>query len=261
MTTKDENNVALLPLEQAAQKFPNRRKLLTGSTAGVGVFLAVQARTALGAGTCQSISAQISGAQSPRPGDGTACSGGRSPGFWKQPQHFSEWGASGLTPPTFGVPVQECMTGLGNLSPCDISNRDSMSKIKDTFLGAPGGHLGIWEVLAWPTSYPNVTINGTSCKPKKGGGTTNPFGKQGQLLRHLSAALLNAYYFNSIGQNYVLTPEQVIDIWNQLNSKGSYCPSGISCSPTSRWSAAQIIAFIEGLYDFNASVENDLCKA
>ena len=65
-----------------------RRRLFRGVPAGIGVLLAVQAKTALGAGVCISPSAMMSGNASPRPGDGSVCSGGRSPGFWKVPQHL-----------------------------------------------------------------------------------------------------------------------------------------------------------------------------
>ena len=48
----------------------SRRRLFRGAAGGVGVVLAVQAKTALGTGTCQSPSARMSGNTSPRGGNG-----------------------------------------------------------------------------------------------------------------------------------------------------------------------------------------------
>lgn len=241
---------------QGEQIYPRRRRLLTGTTAGAGVFLAMQAKTALGTTTCQSPSAMISGNTSPRPGTGNICSGGRSPGFWKQPQHFSYWGPSGLLPPRFSIQVQSCMSGLGDLSPCNISNIGT--SIDTIFPGATGGSKGIWEVLAWPTNYPNVTRIGTTCTAAQG--SQDVFGGQGQLLRHLACAYLNAAQFGSSTQDYPLTMQQVKDMWNAVKGGGLYCPQGMTCAVGTGMSASQIISYIQGLYGINAEVEGDLCK-
>lgn len=227
-----------------------RRRLLTGTAAGAGVFLAMQAKTALGVTKCQSPSAMISGNQSPRPGDGHVCSGGRSPGFWVQPQHFPYW--IGLSYPTFSSGITVCSTGLGNVSPCDIVNKGTL--VGSLFAGAPGATKGIWEVIMWPTNYPTYT--GANCTGTKN--NTDVFGGKGQLLRHLSCAYLNAAYFGSASQDYPITTQQVIDMWNAVKNGGLYCPTGMTCGGGGM-SADQIIAYISGMYDINEDVPN-LCK-
>lgn len=214
----------------------SRRRLFRGAAAGVGVVLSVQAKTALGTGVCQSPSAMMSGNTSPRPGTGANCSGGRSPGFWKVPQHFSYWGAAGATPATFKVPVAECSSGLQGLAVTDIATHGT-TLTSVGFAGAPSG-IGLWAVLAFPNNYPG-----------------------GQLMRHLAAAWLNAGYFSSNAAKYPLSKAQVIDMWNATKAGGVYCPSTMLGCGTNGWSSAQVISYIEGLYDFNADVEPNLCKS
>jgi hypothetical protein len=211
-----------------------RRKLLTGTAAGAGVFLAMQAKTALGTTSCQSPSAMISGNTSPRPGDGTTCSGGRSPGFWKVPQHFPHWKI--LRYPTFKSGIVACSAGLGNVSPSDINDPGTPL----SYLGTcPGSTRGVWEVLAWPTL---AVWEG-----------------KGQLMRALVCAYLNAAYFTSASEKYPLTTQQVKDMWNATVGGGTYCPAGISCG-TNAMTASQIIDYIQGMYGINSDVVN-LCKA
>lgn len=242
--------------EQGKPVLSRRRKLLTGSAAGAGVFLAMQAKTALGTTIkCQSPSAMISGNTSPRPDDGTTCSGGRSPGFWKQPQHFLYWAPSGLQYPTFYTAIVPCSQGVGNVSPCDI--KTTGTRIGRLFPGAVGGNKGVWEVLMWHSSYP--TIQGTpgtqGCQVS---GNADAFGGQGELLRALASAYLNAGYFGSSSQAYPLTKQQVIDMWNAVKSGGLYCPTGMSCG-NNGMDASQIISYITSMYDINSDVVN-LCK-
>ena len=123
----------------------SRRRMFRGAAAGAGVLLTVHAKTALG-GVCKSPSAMMSGNASPRPGDGSVCSGGRSPGFWKVPQKFQYWGPAGATPPTFNVGVTECATGMQNLTLANIATPGTLLTGAG-FTGAPAG-VGIWAVLA-----------------------------------------------------------------------------------------------------------------
>lgn len=213
-----------------------RRKLFRGVSGGVGVMLAVPAKTALGTGLCQSPSAMMSGNTSPRPGNGSSCSGGLSPGYWKQPQHAGSWPVAGATFPTFKKNVDLCTTtGMKALT------LDNVKTAGTTFanIGFNGVSIkttttsttwqpSIWAVLAFPGNY-----NG------------------GQLLRHLVAAWLNAGKFTSQSQKYPLTQAQVVAMWDATKSGGTYCPSGSSC--TKPWTAADVIAYIDGMYDLNAS--------
>ncbi len=211
-----------------------RRRLFRGVPAGLGVLLAVQAKTALGTTVCQSPSAKMSGNTSPRPGGGSTCSGGLSPGYWKVPQKFSSWGPAGATYPTFKKGVDACSSGMKNLTLDNILTHGT-SLITAGFTGAAGANgyvvttsTGIWAPLAFPGSFAN-----------------------GQLLRHLCAAWLNAGYFQSSSQQYPLTRAQVIAMWNATKSGGTYCPSGVTCSQP--WTATDVINYIEGMYDFNSS--------
>ena len=212
-----------------------RRRLFRGVAGGAGVLLTVHAKTALG-GVCKSPSAMMSGNASPRPGDGTTCSGGRSPGFWKVPQKFQYWPAGAL-PPTFNVAVKECASGMQNLTLANLLTPGTL--LADAgFIGAPA-NTGIWAVLAFPNNFSG-----------------------GQLMRHLSAAWLNAGYFTSAAQKYPLTRTQIIDMWNATKGGGTYCPGSIigGCG-TAGWTSAQVITYIDGMYDINDGVGPDLCTA
>ena len=216
----------------------SRRRLFKGVAGGTGVLLAVHAKTALGAGACRSPSADASGNTSQRPSSGITCSGGRSPGFWKVPQKFNYWAGAGATPPTFnsGVVVNECATGMQRLNLNSLAAQGTLLT-SIGFLGAPA-NTGIWAVMAFPNSFPG-----------------------GQLMRHLSAAWLNAGYFGGNAAKYPITKLQVIEMWNATKSGGRYCPNTISgCGTgTSGWSADQVIKYISDMYDINSGVEPDLC--
>lgn len=210
---------------------PDRRRLVGGVAGTVGVLMAVQAKTALGTTVCKSPSAMISGNTSPRPNQSTTCSGGRSPGFWKQPANFQYWSKPGATPPTFSVQVTTCVTGQQALTRAHISTKGKL--VSSIFAGAPAD-TGIWEVLAFPNEFP-----------------------EGQLLRHLIAAWLNAGYWSS-APAYPMSQAQVINIWTQLRSGGVYCPVGMSCG-NKTWTPADVIAYISGMYS-DTGVEPTLCK-
>lgn len=210
-----------------------RRRLLGAAAGGVGVFLAVQARSALGQNLVQSPSAMMSGNTSPGQGNPTPLSGGFSPGFWKQPQHFSEWSNAGAVPPTFKQAVSECKNGQKGLSAANIVSPGTLVSV--VFPGAPAGpDVGLWEVLASPKD----------------------FGAAGQLMRHLSAAWLNA----GAVPNYPMTQAQVRDMWSQLATGGVYCPPGIDCHGGGM-TPDEVVNYIEGMYDINASFDNEPCDS
>jgi len=215
---------------------PPRRRLVRGVAAGVGVLFAVQAKTALGGGFCQSPSAMISGNTSPRPGDGTKCSGGRSPGFWKVPRHAQYWPAAGAVYPTFKSQVSECATGMANLSNSDITSPGTL--VSSVLPGASVPvNTGIWQVLAFPTEY-----------------------QGGQLMRHLIAAWLNAGYFYSSSEKYPLSKQQVVGMWHAVKAGGIYCPSSIGSCGSKGMNARDVIRYIESMYDVNSAIEADICK-
>lgn len=234
----------------------SRRRLFRGLSGGVGVLLAVPARTALGSAQCQSISAAMSGATSPRPGNGTVCSGGRSPGYWVQPQHFPNWlNDAKATPPTFNPAIEECAQGQGS-SGAVLNNivPNTGTLLSHMGLDYPSGiprgkYESAWAVIAEPNTFSPYL------PPSLGG---NP----GQVLRHLVCAWLNSRAFNTAGSNYFMTEGQVSEAWAQLVATGMYCPSsfGPGTCPGGGWSADQVKQFIEDRYDINSSAPNYCSK-
>jgi hypothetical protein len=196
-----------------------------------GVLLAVQARSALGQTICQSPSAMVSGNASPHP-DQAPCSGGRSPGFWKQPQHFPEW--TDAEYPTFTVDLGECPTGKSDLTSDVIATPGTLVTTVLPNANVPP-NTGIWEVLAFPTD----------------------FGSLGQLMRHLICAWLNASRFD----DYPITRSQVQDMWLAVANGGLYCPSSIVCNESMGMDATEVKNYIESMYDYNAEIEKKVCKA
>lgn len=234
--TQSAANRISIPVAAADLGAPPRRRLVRGVAAGVGVLFAVQAKTALGGGFCQSPSAMISGNTSPRPGDGTRCSGGRSPGFWKVPRHAQYWPAAGAVFPTFKTQVSECATGMMALSKSDIATPGTL--VANVLPGANVPvNTGIWEVLAFPTEF-----------------------QGGQLMRHLIAAWLNAGYFASSAEKYPLSRQQVVDMWNAVKAGGIYCPSSIGSCGSKGMTANDVVRYIESMYDVNSDIEADICK-
>lgn len=215
----------------------SRRRLFRGLTGGAGVLLAVPAKTALGQVICQSPSAMVSGNLSRPAGSSGTCVGGRSPGYWKQPQFFTHWISIGLTPPTFSVQVDTCTTGLAGLKYSDVATPGTMFA---TIFGSDAGNSptsgkapSLWGVLAFPTDWPS-----------------------GQLMRHLTAAYMNSLAF----PDYPIRPAQVISMWNQLRSYGVYCPSGPgTCGAGQALTAQGVIDYISGMYD-SGLTDPQMCK-
>lgn len=213
-----------------------RRRLFRGVSGGV--LLAVQAKTALGTtngGSCKSPSAMISGNTSPRPGNGTTCSGGRSPGFWIQPQKSPYWSMAGATFPKFKIQTTLCQTNLSTIQRADML--DAGTLLTNVFPGAnvPAG-TSLWSALS-------------------------PQAQFGQLLRHLTAAWLNAGYFTAQSQRYPLSKQQVVEMWNAVKGGGLYCPASLLNCGTKGWTASQVISYIEQMYDTNSDINTNLCKA
>lgn len=222
----------------------SRRRLFRGVAGGTGVLLTVHARTALAGGssvvTCKSPSAIFSGNTSPRPEDGTSCSGGRSPGFWVQPQKFGAWGEAGQTPPTFDPALEECSSGLGGLAlSAIVASGTTFESVFGNDLTPNAGVTVLKPVSLWAVLY-----------------SPNSFGEVGQFARHLAAAWLNANFFLGSAAQYPLTPQQVKDMWTQVTTQGYYCPSGAACTAATGWTKDQVKDYIENMYDENAPVPN-----
>lgn len=220
------------PLSQTPARGGRTRRRFIGAAGSAGVLLAVQARTALGAGICQSPSAAVSGNTSPRPNDET-CTGGRSPGFWKQPQKFGYWTDAGAVPPEFNVTVSECLIGQKELTLANIKTPGTLVEFVLPGASVPAG-TGCWAVLAFPTN----------------------FGSDGQLLRHLVAAWLNAGAF----PDYPITREVLLNMWLAIRDRGLYCPSNVSCDDSTGMDADEIKNYIEGMYD-DPPLEKKICTS
>ncbi len=230
----------------AKLKSAARRRLFRGAAGGAGVLLTVHAKTALGGALCQSPSANMSGNSSPRPGQGATCSGGRSPGFWMQPQHFPHWrqGIQEIRPPMFDNEVVDCTAGLGKLKWSDIT--DQGTTFQSVFgveparasVGTYPGEAGLWAVMAFKNGF-----------------------QGGIFMFHMIAAYLNANYFREASAKYPMTPEQVVEMWTATASGGKYCPSSfvVESCPGGGWNADEVKAYIEGMYHDNDPVPN-LCK-
>lgn len=222
-----------------------RRRLFRGAAAGTGVLLATQSRTALGA-VCESPSAAFSGNLSaPEEGNGS-CSGGRSPGFWRQPQHFPHWREGGQEPPFFKGEVIDCASGLGDLKKLTLADISGGTMFSTVFGSLPPLKDGttrdvpLWAVL----------------------GMHDLFDDPGNLLWHFTAIWLNANYFRSGGEIYPILPEQVIQLWRTVAFGEPYCPDGAVCGGSKpAWGKAEVVEYIMGmttLYDDNSPVPN-LC--
>lgn len=219
----------------------SRRRLFRGAAGGAGVLLAVHAKTALGTGVCQSPSAMMSGNTSPHAAGGPSCSGGRSPGYWGQPQHFPNWRAAGVTPPEFNGVIVDCSNGSSALALGDITNTGT------TFFSVFGSEPN-------PKANVSVTHPVSLWAPL---GFKNSF-VGGNLMFHCVAAYLNAKAFMTTAQQYPMTPQQVIEMFNAVATGGTYCPGSLgSCADP--WNADDVIAYISGMYDINEALPN-LCK-
>lgn len=185
----------------------------------------------------------MSGNASPKPTN-TTCSGGLSPGYWMQPQHSPNWGQVPAVFPQFNGTIVDCSTSLNlqKVAFTDITNQGTT--LQSVFTGwAPIGTYQGPVSMWWVINAPNDAMFG------------GPSGV-GQLLRHLSAAWLNAGYFRTSSAQYPLTQAQVVDMWKQLSTTGTYCPMQTCSKP---WSAADVINYISGMYDINSPVQN-LCN-
>lgn len=237
-----------------------RRRLFRGLGGGAGVLMAVSAKSALGGTLCQSPSAMMSGNVSHQPAN-TSCSGGLSPGYWVQPQHFDAWTAAGVQYPTFSPAIVACSTGTAKvaMSAIVVPGSPPFTTITGVFgsclllsnnlqkkAGDPTQEQAdcLWSIIYSPTSYQD-----------------GPYGVTGQVARALVCAWLNAKYFTgsfaSGTEQYPISPAEVQDMWHQLWTTGYYCPSNITnCNSTTGMTADNVKNYIESMYDINAAVPN-----
>jgi len=155
----------------------------------------------------------------------SGCFGGRSPGYWKQQQHFNSW--VGTIPPTFNANVNEDSLKWEDYS-SSISNPGTL--LNEVFTGAKlkGVADAPISISFWGAFLFKQEID------------------DGDLLFHLAAAWLNAGLTPPPETQYPLTRFEVQKMWVE---RTSYCPTNVTCSSTSRWGKQEIIDYIEGMYD------------
>lgn len=234
-----DSSLAEQPEGRSASPSAGSRRRFIGATAGgVGVLLAVQAKSALG-GTCLSPSALVSGNLS-HPADGLNCTGGLSPTVWKlqgtQGQMANPWPA-GFTAPTFNTTLTDstgCNGGHDIADPKDVIAVDLSgtpligTPVDQVLPGAPG-NTGIWEVLAFPDFF------------------TSP---SGELMSHLLAAWFNALTF----PGYPVKTWHISEMWEALKGGGAYCPSSLVCNTDMGLTTSDVIAYLTTTYDLTSGL-------
>lgn len=259
---------------QCSQPVPGRRRLLAGGLAAAPVILSATSKSALAA-ECLSPSRVFSGNISPH-GDSFTC-GGRSPGFWKTPQHLPVWATlNAKLPIPVKAPILQEKTKTGWVT-CSESGQGAPSynsffdnpygngshriggtppEFGTSFAAVFGTAFGMPPVIPDPDSPDNPMTPATdrTINAARPVGLWEVLGYQNEIVskggpamvmvqaaRHLAAAYLNSAYVSG----YPLTGAQCIDIWQQLVGTGSYCPTA-SCSQP--WGPQEVTAYIAGTF-------------
>ncbi|NMG73222.1 hypothetical protein [Aromatoleum diolicum] len=205
----------------------SRRRFMGAAAGSVGVFLAVQARSALGQVSCQSPSALVSGNLSHQPVP-QVCSGGLSPTDWKLKDTLLLWGSVGVSPPTFTTALEDSLgCNNGHVISDPKSVMSNAGTLVDTILPGAVANTGIWEILAFPSLF-----------------------SSGELMSHLIAAWLNA----TLHADYPIRQSHVSDMWTAMQGSGPYCPASLVCSDSSGMGEADIIAYIKNTYSLNSDL-------
>lgn len=229
----DKNPDHLQPDQSAASEqqagVNDSRRRFTQAGIGVSAIFTLASRPVL-AGQCFTPSAAVSGNLSTH-GTPPSCSG-LSPGFWKE--HPTAW-VGGISPGTF--------TNVNGSTIKNQSNSQSINGVQNWSGGTPfhpyfGGQRFMINVNNTSASLSMMQVlqlnNGNGSNPA--GYPTDP----DNLGAHIVAALLNAL------SNYtpVLTPTQVVGMWNEWATKGYFEPTvGV------QWNSAQIVAYIKSTFE------------
>ena len=170
----------------AASPDTGRRRVLQGSLAAGPVMLTLFNRPALGGnvvGACTTPSGFVS-ANVSQHGNPTVCSG-RTPGYWKQPQHFGDWVA----------PYYPVKTGSHNATLFKSTFNPDLNPTNKTFLQVLSPELGIF-----PSNGPPYDV-----------------------ARHAVATILNIA--KGWIPSSVLTIATVQAIWTEFATTGHYQPT------------------------------------
>lgn len=219
----------------------SRRRFIGASAGGVGVLLAVQAKSALGQISCLSPSAIVSGNLSHHAGE-VVCSAGLSPTDWKLQINLSSWGS--VDAPRFKQNVALLdVDGSSYKTGQDISqNPRSVMNSVGALVSAvlPDADVpsstGIWEFLAFPQNFATLS----DC----------------ELMRHLIAAWINT----NLLPDYPIKSWHIQEMWQSLRRGGTYCPSSLACTGTMGLTAAEVISYIKTTYSGTESPLLYVCK-
>lgn len=202
-----------------------RRRLIRAGASGAAVLLAVKARTALGQTSCLSPSAVVSGNMSTQPTT-TTCTLGATPTVWKLQTSLSQWAVVGAVAPTFNTPLLDS-TGCNGGHDASSNPQQYMSDpgtFVDAILSGAPQNLTVWEVMAFPSQYPD-----------------------GELMAALLAAWFNAEYY---APSYPIKRWHVEEMWLE---RGDYCPASLSCGPGAGMSEGDMLLYIRSTFDKDSS--------
>jgi len=186
----------------------NRRRFMKGGLAAAPVLMTLVSRPVLGA-QCLSPSAFCSGNVS-SPSAGAPVCQGTTPGFWKQPQHFSDW-------------------PLGfNPTPTTSGSGKRLSTTAATMFHSSSTGFSVGTLYNFKGKTLLEVLETTGGPPADVG-------------RHIGAALLNAL----TGRNSMPSDAIVRAIWNEYASKGYYEPTaGV------QWNHTQICDYLKSTQPF-----------
>jgi len=220
----DKNPDHLQPDQSAASEqqtgVNDSRRRFTQAGIGVSAIFTLASRPVL-AGQCFTPSAAVSGNLSTH-GTAPSCSG-LSPGFWKE--HPAAW-VGGITP-----------------GACNSTNGNSCNKLENWSGGTPFHPYFSGATFMINNGNGQTSLSMMQVLQLNNGNGSNPAGyptDPDNLGAHIVAALLNAL------SNYtpVLTPTQVVGMWNEWATKGYFEPTvGV------QWNSAQIVAYIKSTFE------------
>lgn len=194
---------------------PGRRKL-TSAGLGMSAIFTLASRPVLAA-QCTSPSAAASGNLSQH-GDAVVCAG-RTPGYWKQPQHSKEW----VAPYSQGT-CSGGSAGKGSIGCMESPERWTGGTLFHDVCGGSN-----FKVNNKSLSMNQVMIMNNNSYA----GLSDP----DNLGCHIAAAILNAASGKTDG---VLSVMGVIGMWNEWVAKGYFEPSA-----GAKWNSAQIVAYLQ----------------
>lgn len=210
-----------------------RRRLTRGGLAAPIVMGTLLSRPVLGAAPYHcTISGKLSGNVSPR-GTPVDCKTlGRSPGYWKQERHNSQWPAPLLV---WGAPGKKACPDISTTGTIFNGFTINGATLADAFRCKDGAVYGYRD-----PNFGSATSDATMLQIlNAGGGLTST--NINALGRATVASLLNAIVF---APDYPLTPERVILMFNAVYFNGGT----YQVNSTTSWDSDQVKTYFESLY-------------